>query len=268
MAIPLVISTLYSGIERGDTEETKLSRDVIKQTILHYEEVHGDCNHKVLVAADGTNTIFEMTTQTDLISWLNDKGYDVFHTTSKYGDWYNDLHIKERNEFLSVMQQVGSNPSKKMVVIHYSILSEGIDIPGLTGALILRNMNDTILTQTIGRVLRMLPSDRHDILEGNIEAGDISNYRKGYGIVTVPIHKDDGDDTLDKVIQLYQACFVMGMTHEYILNVENVRGSDSLELPQELDDKLSQKIKEVEAQWEWVYRKDELTSLFPELDLL
>lgn len=266
--VPPMISTLYSGIERGDTEETKLSRDVIKQTILHYEEVHGDCNHKVLVAADGTNTIFEMTTQTDLISWLNDKGYDVFHTTSKYGDWYNDLHIKDRNEFLSVMQQVGSNPSKKMVVIHYSILSEGIDIPGLTGALILRNMNDTILTQTIGRVLRMLPSDRHDILEGNIEAGDISNYRKGYGIVTVPIHKDDGDDTLDKVIQLYQACFVMGMTHEYILNVENVRGSDSLELPQELDDKLSQKIKEVEAQWEWVYRKDELTSLFPELDLL
>lgn len=266
--VPPMISTLYSGIERQGSDETKLSRDTIKQTILHYEEVHGECNHKILVAADGTKTIFEMATRTDLISWLNEKGYDVFNTTSRYGDWYNNTRIKDRDEFLKLMQTIGGDVTKKMVVIHHSILSEGIDVPGLTGALILRNMNDTILTQTIGRVLRMLPADRFDILEGNIQAGDISNYRKGYGIVTVPIHKDDGDDTLDKVIKLYQACFVMGMTHQYILNVENTRGSDVLELPEELDVKLKQKIKEVEAQWDWIYRKDEVTAQFPELDLL
>jgi hypothetical protein len=60
-------------------------------------------------------------------------------------------------------------------------------------------MNPITLTQMIGRTLRMLPVDRRAILEGTIKAGDTASYVKGYGLVTVVVHKDSEEDLNAKV---------------------------------------------------------------------
>ena len=144
-----------------------------------------------------------------------------------------------------------------MAVIHYSILSEGIDVPGLTGCVLLRNMNPITLTKTIGRVLRMLPADRRAILEGTIKAGDTASYVKEYGLVSVPVHNDSGEDLEQSVSDIYNALCGMGIPPDVIMHEEDTRGKKEMNLPDDFQQIIKEKTKEIVADWEWIYKKDE-----------
>ena len=48
----------------------------------------------------------------------------------------------------------GVKGSERFVVLHHSILSEGINVSGLEAALFLRSMDYVGISQTIGRVIR------------------------------------------------------------------------------------------------------------------
>lgn len=255
--VPPEINYLYSHINASDVDDVALTRDIIKQTFEHYEKYHSHLNHKILFACNGTETIHQLHTETDLIKWAQQNNIDTFITTSNYGDWVNGVRIKSRSKFLKMLRECGSDPNRKMAVLHYSILSEGIDVPGLTGCVLLRDMNPITLTQTIGRVLRMLPVDRRAISEGLVKAGDTNSYAKGYGLVTVPIHKDSSDDLNALVSKLYNALCGMGFPPEVIMHEEDTRGKKEITLPDDFLQTIKQKTKEVAADWEWVYKKEE-----------
>ncbi len=252
-----MVNYLYSHINASDVDTVSLTSDIVKQAFKHYQENHPHLNHKILFACDGTKTIHQLRVETDLIKWALQNDIDIFLTTSNYGDWVNGVQLKSRKEFLETLQEYGKDPNRKMAVLHYSILSEGIDVPGLTGAVLLRDMNVTSLTQTIGRVLRMLPVDRRSISEGLIKAGDTGSYVKGYGIVTVPIHKDSSDDLNATVSDIYNSLCGMGISPEDILQEENARGKKEITLPDDFQQIIKQKTKEITADWEWVYKKEE-----------
>jgi len=255
--VPPKINYLYSNINASDVDNVSLTRDIVKQTFEHYSKYHSHLNHKILFACDGTETIHQLQTQTDLVKWAQQNSIDTFITTSNHGDWVNGVRVKSRSQFLEMLQECGSDPNRKMAVLHYSILSEGIDVPGLTGCVLLRNMNPITLTQTIGRVLRMLPADRRAISEGLVKAGDTDSYVKGYGLVTVPIHKDSENDLEQGVSAIYNALCGMGFPPEVILHEEDTRGKKEITLPDNFLQTIKQKTKEIAADWEWVYKKNE-----------
>jgi len=255
--VPPKINYLYSHINASDVDNVLLTLGIIKQTFEHYEEYHSHLNHKILFACDGTETIHQLQTQTDLVKWAQQNNIDTFITTSNYGDWVNGVQLKSRKEFLERLQEYGGDPNRKIAILHYSILSEGIDVPGLTGCVPLRNMNSITLTQTIGRVLRMLSIDRRAISEELVKAGDINSYVKGYGLVTVPIHKDSENDLDQDVSAIYNALCGMGFPPEFILHEEDTRGKKEITLPDNFQQIIKQKTKEVAADWEWVYKKNE-----------
>jgi len=255
--VPPKINYLYSKINASDVDNVSLTREIVKQTFEHYEECHSHLNHKILFACDGTETIHQLQTQTDLVKWAQQNNIDTFITTSNYGDWVNGVQLKSRKEFLERLQKYGGDPNRKIAILHYSILSEGIDVPGLTGCVPLRNMNPITLTQTIGRVLRMLPVDRRAISEGLVKAGDTDSYVKGYGLVTVPIHKDSENDLEQGVSAIYNALCGMGFPPEVISQEEDTRGKKEITLPDDFQQIIKEKTKEVAADWEWVYKKNE-----------
>ena len=255
--VPPKINYLYSHINASNVDNVSLTRDIVKQTFEHYGKYHSHLNHKILFACDGTETIHKLHTETDLVKWARHNDIDIFLTTSNYGDWVNGVRVKSRSEFLEMLQECGSDPNRKMAVLHYSILSEGIDVPGLTGCVLFRNMNPITLTQTIGRVLRMLPVDRRAIAEGLVKAGDTDSYVKGYGLVTVPIHKDSENDLEEGVSAIYNALCGMGFPPEVILHEEDTRGKKEITLPDDFQQIVNQKIKEVSADWEWIYKKNQ-----------
>jgi len=255
--VPPKINYLYSNINASDVDNVSLICEIVKQTFKHYEECHSHLNHKILFACDGTETIHQLQTQTDFVKWAQQNNIDTFITTSNYGDWVNGIQEKSRKKFLKKLKKCGKDPNRKIAVLHYSILSEGIDVPGLTGCVLLRNMNPITLTQTIGRVLRILPVDRRAISEGLVKAGDTDFYVKGYGLVTVPIHKDSENDLEQGVSAIYNALCGMGFPPEVILHEEDTRGKKEITLPDDFQQIIKEKTKEVAADWEWVYKKNE-----------
>jgi predicted helicase len=114
-----------------------------------------DCDApKVLVAAPSTKVIWAMFTESDLLQQLNEMGYTIMHITSKHGA-YIDKKKVSREVFFDTMNAFGADPDKKFIVFHYSIMSEGISIHGLTHCIMLRNLPLIEMAQTVGRIIRV-----------------------------------------------------------------------------------------------------------------
>ena len=139
-----------------------------------------------------------------------ERGYDVLHITSKHGAYVNKTKVN-REEFFNTLTAWGKDPSRKFVLFHYSILSEGMNVPGLTHCILLRNLPIIEMAQTIGRVIRLDRDDAADIAAGNITPGRLDMYRKSTGYVTVPVFTNYGKQTEKRLQRVVDAIFTKGI---------------------------------------------------------
>lgn len=174
------------------------------------DNLDADAGQKILVAAPSSKIIWGMVAQTAMLRELSERGYDVLHITAKHGAYVNKTKVN-REVFFDTLTAWGKDPNRKFVVFHYSILSEGMNVPGLTHCVLLRNLNIVEMAQTIGRVIRMNMDDARDIAEGRITAGDLGSYRKPFGFVTVPIYGNYGAQIQKRLQNVVDAIFVQGV---------------------------------------------------------
>jgi len=172
-------------------------------------EMDEDSVPKVLVAAPSTRVIWDMFTESDLLKQLNDMGYAVLHVTSKHGAYVNKKKVS-REKFFEIMTEFGNDPQQKFIVFHYSILSEGMNVHGLTHCIMLRNLPVIEMCQTIGRVIRVHKEDRKAIQEGKMKAGEFAFYRKPFGTITIPVNNNYGDKIARQLENVVNAIFVKG----------------------------------------------------------
>ena len=165
---------------------------------------------KILVAAPNTKVLWRMLSQTDCIHQLSEMGYEVLHITSKHGAYVNDKKVS-REVFFKTLSKYGADSSKRFVVFHYSILSEGINCPGLTHAVLLRNLPIIEMAQTIGRVIRVDNEDRKSVAAGEYAAGAFAFYKKPCGFVTVPVPGKGGQQIAKRLQNVLDAIFVEGV---------------------------------------------------------
>ena len=151
---------------------------------------------KVLVSVPSSRILNKMIGQTKLLSQLKELGYDVLHITSKFGAYVNQTKVN-RTTFFNTLKEWGCQTARKFVIFHYSILSEGINVSGLSHTLLLRNLNIVEMSQTIGRVIRLHKEDQQNIIEGLIPSGVVSLYRKSCGNCVIPTHKNYGTKTIN-----------------------------------------------------------------------
>jgi type I site-specific restriction endonuclease len=126
---------------------------------------------------------------------LRDKGVDIF-IVSSHTDLGNIINGEgvTREVFLTTLKKYGDNPKKKILVLHYNILTEGIDISGFTAILPLRIIGKTKFMQTYGRAARLTHNDKKLINEKIISPNDLLRMEKPYSYVIVPnIIKDDNE---------------------------------------------------------------------------
>lgn len=169
-----------------------------------------DCDApKVLVAAPSTKVIWAMFTESDLLQQLNDMGYTIMHITSKHGA-YIDKKKVSREVFFDTLNDFGTDPDKKFIVFHYSIMSEGISIQGLTHCIMLRNLPMIEMCQTIGRVIRVHKDDRKAIADGKMKAGEFAFYKKPFGTITIPVNNNYGDKIARQLQSVIDTVFVKG----------------------------------------------------------
>ncbi len=143
---------------------------------------------KVLVAVPSSGVLQGMIAKTTLLYRLSERGYDTLHITSKFGAIINGKKVS-REHFFDTLTSWGRDPDKKFVIFHYSILSEGINVHGLTHCILLRNLNVVEMAQTIGRVIRLDKRDSNRLQSGELTPCKWSLYHKPTGYITVPVHK-------------------------------------------------------------------------------
>ena len=169
-----------------------------------------DKNPKVLVSSPTTRILWNMLTMTDIRSWLYSQQYNIMHITSKHGAVINGKKVG-REEFFQTLTDWGKDDNKKFVIFHYSILSEGINVPGLTHSVMLRNLPTIEMAQTIGRVIRIHQQDLDDMNSGKIPSGQYNLYRKKFGQIVVPMTGKYGKRIADRLQSVVSYIFIEGI---------------------------------------------------------
>ena len=173
--------------------------DVVDDSRFKHEH---DCDHvvstmdeigvdKILICARSTKQIVNLVSQSDFCFELKGRGYSWMYITSKTGAVIDGKKV-DRESFFNTLNSWGQDDSKRFVVIHHSILSEGINVKGLEAAMFLRNMDYITISQTIGRVIRK------------------GNESKTYGLLCVPVYDKVGISTARKVEAVVDTVFDKG----------------------------------------------------------
>ena len=146
---------------------------------------------KILICARTTKQIVGLVSQSDFCAQLEQRGYSWMYITAKTGAVIDGKKV-DREKFFDTLNAWGKDSSKRFVVLHHSILSEGINVSGLEAVLFMRNMDYIGISQTIGRVIRL---------------GDES---KKFGLVVVPVYDKVGISTSRKVQAVVDTIFERG----------------------------------------------------------
>ena len=146
---------------------------------------------KTLICARTTKQIVNLISQSDFCIELARRGYSWMTITSKTGAIIDGQKVN-REKFFETLNAWGKDATKKFVVIHHSILSEGINVSGLEAVIFMRNMDYIGISQSIGRVIRL------------------GGKEKTFGLVCVPTYDKVGITTARKVQAVVDTVFHQG----------------------------------------------------------
>jgi predicted helicase len=153
--------------------------------------VGSDTPSKILICARSTKQIINLIGQSDFCQQLEDRGFSWMYITSKTGAVIDGQKVN-REVFFDTLNSWGKDDTKKFVVLHHSILSEGINVSGLEAVLFMRNMDYIGLSQSIGRVIRL------------------GSAQKTFGLVCVPVYDKVGISTAKSVQAVVDTVFNQG----------------------------------------------------------
>ena len=146
---------------------------------------------KILICARSTKQIVKLLAESDFRMELAERGYSCMYITAKTGGVIDGQKVN-RELFFDTLNAWGKDPNKKFVVLHHSILSEGINVSGLEAVLFMRNMDYIGISQSIGRVIRLGGS------------------QKTFGLVCVPVYDKVGISTAKSVQAVVDTVFQQG----------------------------------------------------------
>jgi superfamily II DNA or RNA helicase len=164
---------------------------------------------KILICAKATKQIVGLVSETNFCSELNQRGYSWMYITAKTGAVIDGKKVN-REVFFDTLSSWGKDNSKKFVVLHHSILSEGINVSGLEAVLFMRSMDYIGISQTIGRVIRLHHDDAKALRSGAIQPGAVDTYTKSFGLVCIPVYNKVGISTAQKVQAVVDTIFSKG----------------------------------------------------------
>lgn len=177
--------------EINEGNEYKADIEAITISFNKHRQMTGGIQPKLLVACRGTKDIRQILENSGCFERLRktNPGLMIFSIISGQGCAIINGVSLAREDF---MNQLKSLPdTTPAIILHYDILSEGIDIPGITGVMPLRNLGVSKFLQTLGRASRLHVHDRAN--RPNPMASDWeSHYVKPYAWVIIPCYSNTG----------------------------------------------------------------------------
>jgi hypothetical protein len=199
---PKVIAKQLQMVQKGDDIAQRDCDNLLE--VLNENPVN-----KVLICAKATKHIIGLLSETDFAEVVAEQGYSVMHITAKHGGFIDGQKVN-REVFFDTLNAWGRDPVKKFIVLHHSILAEGINISALEAVVFMRDMDIVGIGQTVGRTLRLHPDDAAGIRNGTIAAGNLQEYTKSFGLVIVPVFSKATASAAKKIQNVVDIIFEQG----------------------------------------------------------
>ncbi len=196
---------IVKQLEMVQGKQTNFDRDAANLL----ETIDDNKVSKILICAKATKQIVSLVSETDFCSELEQRGFSWMYITAKTGAVIDGKKVN-REVFFDTLSAWGKDNDKKFVVLHHSILAEGINVSGLEAVLFLRNMDFIGISQTIGRCIRLHHDDAKGLRDGRIEPGNLGQYTKSFGLVCIPVYSKVGISTARSVQAVVDTIFERG----------------------------------------------------------
>ena len=196
---------------------------------------------KILIKASNVSDIWEIyeALKDEFLVFGSDAGHQ---TSSKILPELSDHegNYKNKESFLKGLKSLSDN--EEAIIIHYDTLSEGIDVPGITGVLFLSAVlpGQSKILQTIGRATRLHSFDRERLFSNKLLPQDFTNFVKPYCSVILPILNYATGYSTEHIAQMVidlrdNYGFKVATTHELGNDISSRKGKELEEGINELD---------------------------------
>lgn len=214
-----------------DHNEKMLVKTLIEGYTEHEKRLKEDSGYpdeigaKLLVSAKGSEELHIIQKSLFFKEWCDESDIKFFSFSTKYGSYEDFEEVSSRNAVYESMKNL--KDSEKAIICHIDILTEGIDLPSITGVMLLRHLNVIRLMQTLGRALRLLKRDRIKFYKGEISPVDLSKYIKPFAYLLLPMHFESLNATSEEMRAMIKKIIAdYGLPTEEFLPIEQF---DSLE---------------------------------------
>ena len=244
--------------------------NIISEAFAQHRYVLKTSNPKMLVSVKGVGDIQRFFDSKEYKALVR-TGVKIYAVASdlKIGNNINGEQVSRR-DFLDRLKEDGKNSGVSLIILHYDILSEGIDVPGITGIMPLRTLGKAKFLQTFGRSARLDPEDRKRIETGEIVPDQLDEMIKPYAWVIVPTVVHEEADSKEHIGNLITELRDYGFKpSEDIITTSTQQGIATIDGPEALNQvkkkcpNIGQYIQKVEADYE-----SERISKLSKLDLL
>ena len=232
-----------------DTEET-IDKEFVSKNIgtivakgyeAHEALVNDEIEAALLVTMPGTKEIKRATTSAELKRLMED-GVEVFAVTTDM-HFRSGAELKGRAEFLAQLKEVGE-AGKRMIVMHYDILSEGIDVPGITGVLFLRAVKQSKFLQNLGRAARLHIEDRKRLTNGELLPGDEDKWLKPFAHAILPSFTIGDEDVCAQYEEIIDAMRLPTFKSTELVEKNDIGSAEYLEALDDLLDDLDTELED------------------------
>ena len=179
-----------------DIEEYHTENEInnsVNAIISSFEAHRKECKigAKMLVNTKGSEEQNEIINHPQIVEFLkNNPKVKIFDITSENGPrikYYNNPNPKDtvkRSDFFKQLREM--KDEEEVIILHIRILTEGIDVPGITGVMLMNNPTLSSFLQSLGRATRLHKIDRNKLYSGEIKSNELEKFIKPYAYVIVP----------------------------------------------------------------------------------
>jgi hypothetical protein len=218
------------GAISGDTD----AHSVVDAFIEHRSQCKTGA--KMLVVTKGSDHLDELASSPVILNELDSRpNLTLFDISSQYGPRINGV-VVSRGEFLTRLQALGDQD--EAIILHVRILAEGIDIPGITGVMVMNQLSLSKFLQTLGRATRLYARDRAKLYDGTMKWDEVSRFVKPYAWVMVPTFGVIGEDLRANITEIIYALRDYGFNASEDVYTKQNRGAalpTSIESINEMD---------------------------------
>lgn len=235
----IVCPKLHTVDAEIEYEETGLLdlRMLVKNTIEAFER-HAACvanesfdstklSAKMLVACNGISEMMRIYEDPTFWQYCQTNGIHCFAISSEDGSFYNQEKMT-RQKFMETLESLSD--TEEAIIFNVDILTEGINLPAITGVMPMRNMSNTKLIQLFGRSLRLHPEDRRRLYAELLRPEDYKNYIKPYGWLIMPRHLATLSFKEEMMAVVKAVCNEFGSTPEQMVVQERYINIDRIDL--------------------------------------